>query len=211
MLASLDSIINWFVDRAPLFTAAAAVTGATIAVLGYRKWHPESVGKRKIELAEEILADFYRAQEVIRWARHPGGFPGEGETRIAEPDGTPHDKALRDAIYRTIERLQAERQLFSGLLAKKYRAMAYFDKQAAKPFEDLKEIHDRVVRAATMLLRFWGAELPPEAHRDEWETDIGWRGMSENDDFSKEVAAVVKRVENFHGGWLMRKSTQSEG
>ena len=206
LLDTLDHALSWFVGRAPLVTAIAAVIGATIAILGYRKWHPESVGKRKIELAEDILADFYRAEEVIRWARFPGGLAGEGGTRQAPERETPHDKELRDAIYRTIERLQNEKELFSGLLAKKYRAMAYFGQGATKPFTDLKEIHDRIFRGAILLVRPRD-ELPPQALRDEWETAIGWRSMSDNDDIAKEVRDVVENVEAFYGRWLMRKSS----
>lgn len=205
MLAALDGIVTWVAAKAPAITALAAGVGATVAVLGYRKWHPESVGKRKIELAEDILADFYRSQEVIRWARFPGGFAGEGETRIAPANETPHEKELRDGIYRTIERLHAERELFTGLQAKKYRAMAYFDKHAAKPFDDIKRIHGDVVRAATMLLRHAGNELAPEKLQDEWETTIGWRGFSETDQLSNDLEAIVRDVEDFYGAWLMRK------
>jgi hypothetical protein len=43
----------------PIVTAIAAAIGTGVAVLGYKKWQPESVGKRKIELSDEILADFY--------------------------------------------------------------------------------------------------------------------------------------------------------
>ena len=56
MWETIDAIFTWLAARGPAFTAVSAATGAVIAVLGYRKWHPETTGKRKIELAEEILA-----------------------------------------------------------------------------------------------------------------------------------------------------------
>ena len=151
------------------------------------------------------MPSVYRAQEVIRWARCPIGFAGEGETRKASEDETPKVKSMRDDIFRTIERLQKESDLFSGIMAKKYRAMAYFGKDAARPFDDLKAINDRVVRAALLMMPRVGTDEPvPPRLRDEWETDLGWRDDPTADDIAKEVEAVIASVEKFYGGWLKR-------
>ena len=76
----VDAILN---SLAALLTGIAAIVVAFVAVLGYRKWHLESIGKRKIELAEDIPADFYKARDVIRWACFIGGLEGEGKSRQA--------------------------------------------------------------------------------------------------------------------------------
>src|SRR5215211_1028107 len=38
--------------------------------------------KRKVELVEPILSDFYRARDVLGWVCFPGSFGIEGTTRI---------------------------------------------------------------------------------------------------------------------------------
>ena len=53
---------------APVFTAGAACSGAYIAYRGLTKWHAETVGKRRVELAEDVLADFYQARDIIQAA-----------------------------------------------------------------------------------------------------------------------------------------------
>ena len=45
-------------DLAPAFTAAAAWFAACTARRGLNKWHVETIGKRKAELAEDVLSSF---------------------------------------------------------------------------------------------------------------------------------------------------------
>ena len=57
---------------APIFTASAACFGVWLGWKGLSKWHTETVGKRRVELAEAVLADIYEAKEIIENARSPG-------------------------------------------------------------------------------------------------------------------------------------------
>jgi hypothetical protein len=50
-------------------TAITAVVGVFIGVCGLNKWRAETIGKRQAELAEEVLADFYEARDIIDAAR----------------------------------------------------------------------------------------------------------------------------------------------
>ncbi|WP_404294276.1 hypothetical protein ACD578_28705 (plasmid) [Microvirga sp. RSM25] len=134
-----DAVFTWIAGKAPVGTAGAAVVDADIAVKGYHKWLPETVGKRKIELAEDVLADFHQVRDIIAWARNPGGFGGEGGTRLSAEGEDPDEKSMKDSYHRTRERLHAEAEVFSRLQSKKYRAIAYFGPDGAKPFQDLKE------------------------------------------------------------------------
>lgn len=206
----IDYILNWLVVKAPLFTAGAAVTGAVVAILGYRKWFQESVGKRKIELAEDVLADFYKAKEVIAWARFPGGYGSEGGTRQAAEEENPQEKLMKDSYYRTIERLHGEIDLFNGLQSKKYRAMAYFGEEAGQPFQDLKGIHGRVMTAAGMLVRTFRSDREQHRSWEKWEAIIGWGVEPEADDgIANEIDGLIERVESIYGQWLMRKIPKS--
>ncbi len=49
----------------------AAVVVGWAGVRGLNAWRIETVGRRKTELAEEVLAAFHRAKDVLTWARFP--------------------------------------------------------------------------------------------------------------------------------------------
>src|ERR1700674_2399487 len=55
--------------------------------------------KRQVELAEEVLADFYQAKGIFEWARDIDTPGGEGEAGKAEPGETPEQTRYRNALY----------------------------------------------------------------------------------------------------------------
>jgi hypothetical protein len=143
----------WLSAQAPLLTATATVIMAGVALCGLRKWRVETTGKRKIELAEDILASVYEARDVIRWARVPAGYANEGASRprSAEEEDDDDDQ-IKDAFYRTIERLKKGNEVFATIEAKKYRAMACFGKHAEQPFKDLQILRAEITYAAARLI-----------------------------------------------------------
>ncbi|WP_088346526.1 MULTISPECIES: hypothetical protein [Rhodomicrobium] len=192
---------------APLFVAASAVVGAAVAVLGYRKWHPEATGKRKIELAEDILTGIYEVREVIAWARSPAGFVGEAEGRPRAEDEDPGHAQMRDAYFRTIARLEQDKAAFSNLQAKKYRAMACFGQDAGQPFLELKAPHAQIGTAALSLIRTWpphGVHMSAQCRK--WEAIIGW-GYEPNasDAIQQELEQIIRRFEELFGKSLLRE------
>lgn len=199
MLAYLDMVFDWLTARAPLLTGAAAVTGAIVAVLGYRKWHVESIGKRKVELAEEVLAAFYEARDAIAWARHPGGFSSEGRSRPGRENENEEGQSERDAIYRVFERLNDSRDLFARIQSKKYLAMAYFGPAGEQPFQELKSILAEVNAAASTAIRvsLAGREIDPDM-----EAKYCFLGKPADDPVAQRMNAVIKTIEDAYSSWL---------
>ena len=80
--------------------AIAEIIAASVAsfavIYGVNAWRREYVGKRKIELAEEVLALFYEARDVISYIRNPFSVAGEGSTRNAAPNESPEEKQIND-------------------------------------------------------------------------------------------------------------------
>jgi hypothetical protein len=132
--------------------------------------------KRQTELAEQVLADFYEAREIIQAARSPGGFEGEGKTRQREPWESESDSRLLDSYFRTFERLNNKSDFFSQLYSRRYRFLALFGPQTAKPYDDLFRIRGEVIVAVRMLVTMHQPNPRGEAreNRKEWETTIGW-------------------------------------
>lgn len=121
----------------------AVVIASGVAIYGIDAWKREHVGKRRIELAEEVLAMFYEARDAIHDVRAPFSFGGEGATRPPGENETSERKKALDSAYVTIERLKRHTELFSKLYSARYRFMASFGEPAGKPFYDLNErIHE---------------------------------------------------------------------
>lgn len=71
---------------AAVATALAAWFAASIAYRGLEKWRSETLGKRKAELAANVLAAVYEMEEIIRSAREPWVLPHEMAKREGVPD-----------------------------------------------------------------------------------------------------------------------------
>ena len=172
-------------------TGLGALIAGWAAVRGVDAWRAEIVERRKAELAEEVLAQFYRARDVLTWARLPDrpvvDSKDEGEALTGKGD------RLHHSLVSPIERLTKESPLFSDLQASRYRFMAYFGEDAAGPFEQISAIHGEVVSSARSLIHD-PAETADHADRDRWEDAIGWRG-EDDDALARRLADTIAAIE----------------
>ena len=172
----------WVSALGNLSTGLAAAVAGWAAVRGLGAWRAETVGRRKAELAEEVLAQFYRARDLMTWAR----FPGDGGLAPTEAAGSGGP----------VERLARESQLFSELQASRYRFMAYFGEEAAKPFDELRKIHKEVLDAADSLAR---ADQPGDgaSHSDRaaWSAAIGRGAASQEDELAARLDHTIREIE----------------
>lgn len=180
----------WLGAAGQAATGLAAFAASWAALRGLDDWRREVVGRRKAELAEEVLAQFYRAKDVLTWARLPDRAHGE-----RTPDAA-RNAQFRLAASAPIERLTQESQLFSELQASRYRFMAFFGEEATKPFADLAAIHGEIVSSAGELVRTFdeNAAAPDPARRDAWESAIGWGG-AELDGLARRLDQAVGEIE----------------
>lgn len=111
-MADVSSYISAATD---VVTALATCVAVWIAWSGVDQWQRETLGKRRTELAEEMLADFYQARAIIRSARFPGSFEGEGKTRKRGEKETDSESRLFDSYYTVVERLNGQSSFFAQL------------------------------------------------------------------------------------------------
>lgn len=181
---------EWISAAGALLTGLAALVAGWAALRGLGTWRSELVGRRKTELAEEILAQFYRARDVLTWARTP--LIADDDARADTAQGVSRNQALSAPI----ERITGESELFSQLHANRYRFIAYFGEGAASAFEEIRAIHADVVAAAGELVRDKGdGEAREEARRETWEGTIGW-GLRKDDRIPARVDAAVRKIEH---------------
>jgi hypothetical protein len=177
-------------------TAVTAVVGVAIAARGLHKWRAETIGKRKAELAEEVVADFYEARDILNAARSPGSLGHEGTTREKAAWETEQDTRILNAYFTTAERLFNKEEFFAQFYARRYRFAAHFGVEAAKPYDDLHKIYAHVVVAVRMLIGTYRqrseGSLPENRRR--WEESIGW-AVTEDDKIPSRLDAIVEDIE----------------
>jgi hypothetical protein len=179
----------WVAAIGNLVTGFGAGLGGWAALRGVNAWRIEALGRRKAELAEEVLAQFYRARDALVWAR----LPAEGATTDTPAHDTAEGAARgANAMAAPIERLNQASQVFSELQASRYRFMAYFGEEAARPFEDLRKVHNDVIEASSRLIRGQGKapSVGDAADRD----TIGW-GPGEHDQLANRLDRAVRAIE----------------
>jgi hypothetical protein len=171
------------------------MVGAGVALTGLGTWKRETIGKRKAELAEEVLAAFYEARDIINAARSPAIYVGEGKTRERNGAETEQESRQLDIYFATIERLNNRREFFSQIHAQRYRAQAIFGIDSATPFETLFRIRTEIAVAADMLMTYHKAgdvgSLPD--NRRDWRATIAQ--SLENDPIAARLDKMVAHIE----------------
>jgi hypothetical protein len=152
--------------------------------------------KRRTEFAEQVLADFYQAREIVAEARSPGSFGGEGETRQKEDWETEQDTSRLNSYFATAERLINKRKFFAQLHARRYRFQALLGQEAVKPYDDLHKVYASVMVAVRMLVMTYRdrqeGSLP--VNRQEWQGMI-WDVGAENDPIAMRLNQIVSAIE----------------
>jgi len=150
--------------------------------------------KRRTELAEKTLADFYKARAIFDNARTPISFQGEGGTRPRSEYEAEAEAKLSDTYYAPLERLNNERQFLSDLHAKSFQFMALFGNDAGEHFQVFVRAYNRVAGSTHMLLSSQrdGYE---QALRRKLEADIGWTIDEANDEIRQKINAAVQAME----------------
>lgn len=145
----------YMMDVISLIRDLSVLLAAWTAIYGIDSWRREFRGKRDIELAEEVLALFYEARDAIASIRSPLGYEGEGNSRKAAPNETPEQKKARDRAFVVFERYGKYSELFSRLHASRYRFMARFGRDRARPFDEIRKALNAIFISAQMLSDLW--------------------------------------------------------
>jgi hypothetical protein len=152
--------------------------------------------KRRTEFAEVVLADFYQAQRIIEEARSPGIMRGEGSSRPKYADETEDEARTLNGYFAAAERLNNRSEFFAQLHARRYRFVAYFGRDAAKPYDDLHKIYAEILVAVRMLLdthRQRDMGFMPDGIQ-QWKSIIGW-GLPEKDTIPARLTGIIEAVE----------------
>ncbi len=181
-----------------IINTLAIVIASIVAICGISAWRREFQGKRKIELAEDVLSLFYEAKDAIRAIRNPLGFQGEGTTRKPEENETPMQKEARDRVYFIYERFEKRQEIFNKLHSKRYQFKARFGPEKDKPFEDLKDIIIEIRVAAGSLARIWSQPYKnedPAIKNKIRENQLVIQRIGEEDPITKRIEKIISDID----------------
>lgn len=178
-----------------IVTAGAAIVGVVIAKAGLENWRRETIGKRKAELAEEVLADFYQARDIIKAAQSPFGYSHEGLSRQKGENETEEDTRILNSYFAATERLASKADFFAETWARRYRFTAVFGPEAARAYDDLFEVRNEIIVSVRSLISAHGQHLSASdrAAKARWENTI-WSG-GDDDPIPGRLDRIVETIE----------------
>jgi hypothetical protein len=191
-----------------IVTAVTAVIGVWIGARGLRQWREETIGKRKAELAEHALVDFYKARDAFSWARSRIAISKEGEERQALGPESKEVKEARDRYFIPIKRLRKENELFARLNAQRYIFAAYFGQGSSQPFDWIIEAHNEIISAASILVEMATDHMTPAMRQQDVPllNIIGWGPDKRPDAIDRKIDESIEQIEQLCGPVLQSKN-----
>jgi len=189
------------------------IFGISIAAYNLNSWRREHIGKRQMELAEDVLALFYEAKDAVSHIRNILAHSSETdeiERGVNESEAKWNARKQASVVF---VRYNSHSELFGKINAMRYRFMAQVGKKDAEPFNDLNKIINDILRAARSLARLWARDTSrlskdrQQKHEESIEKyeEIFWDG-SDDDEINTRVDAVIENIESICRPIIMGKS-----
>ncbi len=180
------------------------IIASLAAVYGIISWRKEHIGKRKIDLSEEVLCSIYEIKDAIRNIRRPFGFVGEGSTRKRADFEIEEESKILDSAFVVYERYDKHKDVFNNFYKLKYRYMANFGKSSEEPFKIIRRVIAEIFAAANMLGKvYWknqgrkpmtDEEFSKHLEEMQKEEKVFWE-INDNDDVNKKIDSAIKFCE----------------
>jgi hypothetical protein len=181
--------IDWSVVKAVIETleSIAVLVASIFAALGFNQWRKEIIGKRKIELAEEIVDIFSRLPNVIMNIRKPITFSDEGHSQVT-------DSQSPNLGHIVFERLAKHDEFFCHVDSIRYRFLAYFGNDKDKHFEDIRVVLGEIRSAAYMLKHDSQTDPMNDDLRKKCEKVVRWEYNGCEDELAQKVEQAKTEI-----------------
>jgi hypothetical protein len=192
------------VDIATIAQAVAVIAACWAIISGVGAWKREFIGKRQIELAEQVLAKFFEVNDAIAFIRNPFSSADEGKSRKRNDSEDAKDSELLDRGYIVFERYQKKQAVFSEFNVLKYRFMATFGVGTENIFVETNRVLNSIFISARMLsTHYWKRQeriMGPDEfykHLDEMHRHEGifWDTSAEDDKIRSQLSAIQAALE----------------
>ena len=187
-------------------TQAGAVVLACWAIIsGIGAWKREFIGKRQIELAEQVLAKFFELKDAIAMIRSPFSSLGEGGTRKKSEYESDETTGLLDRAYIVFERYSKKEAVFADFNTLKYRFMASFSANSEQIFIDTNKVLNSIFASAQMLgTHYWQRQGRVPMEQEEFKQHLEemhqhervfWDYGTDEDEIREKLAKIQQRLE----------------
>ena len=192
--------MNTFLSN--LFTHLPSIIAIAAIILSYWAWKREFLGSKKIELLENVLANFYRARDAIADIRNPAIFKSEGKFTVSSSDSPQNKDTYMWSVFQ--ERFARHNPLFMEIQSQKYHFMVLFGADKEKIFSDLMGIINELIIANDTLHdpeygmnRFPDRKTDEEKQilRDSRQTLFSPINPQKEDPIKQRVNAIISEVE----------------
>lgn len=179
--------------------SVGVIIASGVAIWGINSWRREAKWKRKYELAEEVLANFYEAHQAIQFIRSPFGFGHEGSSRPKQDNETKEESQIYDQAYVTRERFERNKKSLEKLQALKFRFITLYGKEYEKHFDKFNQIVSKIFFAsdqvAMVKLGHYGddKELIKNTMKESYE--ILYSSTNKDDKIELELEEAIKAIE----------------
>ncbi len=160
-------------ELASIAQASSIFFACWAVISGVSAWKREFIGKRKIELAELILAKFFEVRDAIAFVRNPLSFAGEGSSRSRDDTESPDEAKILDMAYVANERLRKRDSVFSDFFTLKYRGMATFGKDIEMAYVVINRVLNSISASAAMLgTHYWQRQGRVQMEENEFQQHL---------------------------------------
>lgn len=178
-------IYSLWIEFLGAFISALSVLVATAAVFyGVYAWKREHVGKRQIDLAQNILEHTYAVQSAIRDVRNIYNDYSYNRERHVYASETEEQTYAFDRAYFASALLQKYDKLFTEFRALKFRAMAIYGSRSGESFDRVNDVLNQLHHATQLLKRM--ADVPVISSDEK----LSFWGISE-DEFAKQFSIIT--------------------
>ncbi len=193
------------IELATIAQAFAVFAACWAIISGIGAWKREFIGKRQIELAEQVLAKFFEIRDAVAFIRNPFSQSSEGSTRRRADHETPEQAQLLDRGYIVVERYAKKESAFVEFSTLKYRFMASFGPSTEAIFSETNSVLNSIFISAQMLATYyWQRQGRVKMEQDEFQRHLDemhkhegvfWDIGTETDEVRTKFNAIQAKLE----------------
>ncbi len=161
------------IELATIAQAVAVFAACWAIISGIGAWKREFIGKRRIELAEQVLAKFFEIRDAVAFIRNPFSRSDEGTTRKRGEHETQEQAQLLDRGYIVVERYVKKEPAFTEFNMLKYRFVASFGPTTEEIFTETNRVLNSIFASAQMLAtHYWQRQGRVKMEGDEFQRHL---------------------------------------
>jgi hypothetical protein len=193
------------IELATIAQTVAIISACWAIISGIGAWKREFIGKRKIELAEQVLARFFEVKDAIAFIRNPFASSEEGTTRQKNPKEQPDETDLLNRGYIVVERYAKKENVFADFNTLKYKFMASFGPETEQIFIDTnKAINSIFISARMLATHYWRRQGRVDMEKDEFQRHLDemhrhegifWDFASDKDEIRIQLNGIQERLD----------------